>query len=455
MVTLKFARCALWVGLVGLAALVAATPRPNVVILFADDLGYGDLPTFGAPDLRTPNIDSIARNGITFTHFYANAPECSPSRTALLTGRHPQRVGGLECALGVGNVGRYDEAIWLRERHDLGLPPAEGTIGQWFKRAGYATAMFGKWHLGYEPKFAPMHHGFDEALYALGGAMDYIAHREDNGDAVLRHNGEPVTIEGHFTDIVADHAVAWLGEHRDSPYFLYVPFTAPHFPYQLPGDKPVAAGEWNTGTRAQYCQMIEHMDRRIGDILLTIEKSPAAKDTIVIFLSDNGGTGPGRNAPLRGAKGTTWEGGIRVPCMIQWPAVIRPGLQTTFPAQNIDLTATLVAVAGVPTSGRKLDGESLLDVWRGKTAAVPRTLFWRYQREKNRRKAILDGDYKLVVDNGRKELINLAEDPGEKNDLLAALPAKAEELEAKLAAWELDVRAPRLRQFYDEQKTAK
>ena len=429
------------------SALAAPASRPNVVILFADDMGYGDLSSFGAPDLETPHIDSIGKNGIRFTRFYSNAPECSPSRTALLTGRHPQRVGGLECAIGVGNVGRYDEAVWLQQRHDLGLPAAEGTIAQAFKRAGYATALFGKWHLGYEPKFSPNAHGFDEALYALGGAMDYISHKEDNGDDVLRHNGQPVKIEGYFTDIIADRALAWLEQRRGAPYFLYVPFTAPHFPYQMPGDAPVAAGAWQKGTREVYAKMIEHLDRRVGDILRAIEQTPEAKNTIVIFLSDNGGTGPGNNQPFRGAKSSMWEGGIRVPFLAQWPAVIRPGLETAYPAQNIDLTATLLAVAGLAPVGKKLDGQSLLDVWRGQTDAVPRTLFWRYKREASRRKAVLDGDFKLVIDNGQKELINLAQDPGEKTNLIASMPEKAAALEAKLTAWETDVAAPRLKDF--------
>ncbi|HUR56213.1 MAG TPA: sulfatase-like hydrolase/transferase [Opitutaceae bacterium] len=438
-----------------LLALAAHAAPPNIVILLADDLGHGDLSSYGAPEIRTPHIDSIGKNGVRFTRFYSNSPECTPSRTALLTGRHPQRVGGLECAIGVGNVGRYDEAIWLQQRGELGLPATEASLAPACKRAGYATALFGKWHLGYESKFSPRQHGFDEALYVLGGAIDYITHKEDNGDDVLRHNGEPVTVAGHLTDIIADRALAWLKERGDAPYLLYLPFTAPHFPYQLPGD-PAVTGSWSKGTKDTYRGMIEHMDRRIGEILRAIAASPRARDTIVVFLSDNGGTAMGSNQPFRGHKTTMWEGGIHVPCLVQWPAVIRAGTELTLPVQTIDLTATLLAAAAVsPSATRPLDGESFLGVWRGQAAPRARPLYWRYQRETNRRKAILDGEYKLVIDNGARELIHLAKDPQERTNLLASLPEKAAALEAKLAAWEREVRAPRLREFYAQPASAK
>jgi arylsulfatase A-like enzyme len=178
--------------------LPAADTPPNIVLLLADDLGSADISSFGATDIRTPHIDSIGKQGIRFTQAYCNAPECTPSRTALLTGRYQQRVGGMECALGVGNVGRYDEAIWLRERNEMGLPAAEETIGAMLKRRGYDTAITGKWHLGYEARFRPNLHGFDHAFGIQGGNADYYKHVEENGDNVLYENGKPIQREGYL-----------------------------------------------------------------------------------------------------------------------------------------------------------------------------------------------------------------------------------------------------------------
>ncbi|MGH9627955.1 MAG: sulfatase-like hydrolase/transferase, partial [Bryobacteraceae bacterium] len=202
---------------------------PNIVLLLADDLGSADLSCFGASDIRTPAIDSLAKDGVQLTRCYAN-PECTPSRAALLTGRYVQRIGGLECAIGVGNVGRYDEAVWLQQRGELGLPVSEITIARMLKDHGYDTACIGKWHLGYLDKFSPNAHGFDEYFGILGGNADYFAHTEQSGDNVLRHNGRPVKREGYLTDLIGTSAVNWLKARKQNPFFLYVPFNAPHSP---------------------------------------------------------------------------------------------------------------------------------------------------------------------------------------------------------------------------------
>ena len=424
-----------------------ATARPNVVLLFADDLGSSDLSSYGCVDIKTPAIDSIGRQGIRLTRFYSNSPECTPSRTALLTGRHPQRVGGLECAIGLGNVGRYDEAEWLQKKGELGLPTSEPTLPRLLASGGYDTAIFGKWHLGYDPKFAPEKHGFQESLVVLGGGTDYVTHTEPDGGNVLRQNGQPAKAPGYLTDVFAARAVEWISRPRTKPYFLYVPFNAPHDPYQGPDDGP-APVPWGKGTRDTYRKMVERLDQRVGDILAAIDRSPGARNTIVAFFSDNGGNGTGRNDPLRGLKTTLWEGGIRVPCLIRWPAGIPAGRESAQAMQSIDLAATVLAVAGVKAApGYPLDGVSMVDELGGKKAPYPRTLYWRYKRADNRRKAVLDGDDKLVIDNGRQELFNLAKDPYEKTNLLTAQPQKAAELEAKIIAWEKSVAAPRLKDF--------
>ena len=204
--------------------------KPNIVLIMADDLGYGDVACYGCTDIRTPAIDSLAARGVRFTTFYANAPECTPTRTALLTGRYQHRVGGLECALGISNVGRYDDAIRLRETNDLGLPSRETSIARMLKNAGYKTAISGKWHLGYEPKFFPLEHGFDHWFGPVGGAVDYFHHCEYTGQPALYLNDQPVNREGYLTDLITDDAVRFIERSRPNPFFLYVAYTAPHWP---------------------------------------------------------------------------------------------------------------------------------------------------------------------------------------------------------------------------------
>jgi len=239
--TSKRAFCAVQTLLVVLAAMLfAAEPieagRPNVVFILADDLGYGDLACYGRADIKTPCLDQLARQGVRFTNHYANGPECSPTRTALLTGRYQQWIGGLECAIGTGNVGRYDDAVRLREKHELGLPAEEQTIVRLLHDAGYATAIIGKWHLGYEPKFAPQHHGFDHTFYCIGGGMDYFHYLDNVAGYNLFQDGNPIRREGYFTDLITDDAMQFIQRQKDRPFFLYVPYTCPHSPFQGPGD---------------------------------------------------------------------------------------------------------------------------------------------------------------------------------------------------------------------------
>ncbi len=213
----------------------ANSDPPNIVFILADDMGYGDLACYGRGDIRTPSLDRLAEQGVRFTNHYANGPECTPTRVAFLTGRYQQWIGGLECAIGTGNVGRYDDAIRLREQDDLGLPVNQQTIVRLLKDAGYATAITGKWHLGYEPKFAPHLHGFDETLYCIGGGMDYFHYLDTVAGYNLFRDGNPIRREGYFTDMVTDEAIAFL-RRQQRKFFLYVPYTCPHSPFQGPED---------------------------------------------------------------------------------------------------------------------------------------------------------------------------------------------------------------------------
>lgn len=452
MMRINLAVCAL---IVSVAAFAQESRRPNIVLMVADDMGWKDLGCYGATDIRTPQLDRLAAEGIRFTSFYANGPECTPTRTALLTGRYQQRVGGMECAIGTGNVGRYDEAIRLAARGELGLPVEELTISRVLKDAGYVTAIFGKWHLGYDAKFAPGGHGFDESIYCLGGGMDFFHHTEEppKNDHVLRRNGQVEKRDGYFTDLIADESVKFIERNAARPFFLYVPFTAPHAPYQGPDDRregPLPDGSplWkqDQAPPAVYAAMVQRMDEAVGRIVQTLARHGLERDTLVIFISDNGGTASARPTGLRGLKGTTFEGGIRVPCIVRWPARIKPGQTSDLPGLTMDLTASIAGAAAVKVKPRTFDGIDILaQVEKGDEAA--RTLFWRGRRGDKTWRAAREGTLKLVVQQTGEKLqeylFDIRTDPGEKEDLLATRTADAERLRKALADWEREVKPAR------------
>jgi N-acetylgalactosamine-6-sulfatase len=430
--------------------------NPNIVFLLADDLGYGDLGCYGGR-ARTPGIDRLAREGVRFTQFYANGPECSPTRAAFITGRYQHRVGGLECAIGSGNVGRYDDAIRLRSQNDLGLPTSENSIARVLQRAGYATAVAGKWHLGYEDKFAPRHHGFEHAFYALGGGMDYFHHVEELSDSppMLRLNSQVIRREGYFTDLVAEEAVRFIEANRARPFFLYVPFTAPHSPFQGPNDRqpkplPRDSPLWNQGKAppAVYAAMIERMDAAVERIFAALEAHAVASNTLVVFTSDNGGTASARNAPLTGTKGSTMEGGIRVPSIARWPGRLPAGAVSEQVGITMDLTASFARVAGaMAPSESPWDGEDVLARVAAREPPTPRTLFWRGRRGENSWWAVREGDLKYVrrmqAGETKEWLFDLAADVAEQDNLLAQRPADVQRLKQLLARWETEVRPRR------------
>lgn len=461
--TWTFLPALLWPTLLlGLAQAVPAAAsegRPNLVIVLADDLGYGDLHCYGRQDVQTPSIDGLAAAGVRFTQAYANGPECSPTRAGLLTGRYQQRVGGLECAIGTGNVGRYDDAIRLRQTHDLGLPVRETSIARLIKDAGYATGLAGKWHLGYEDKFAPQGHGFDEAFYALGGGLDYFHHVEfpESGVAthVLRANGQPVRRAGYFTDLVTDEAVRFIRRQAAGPFFLYVAYTAPHAPYQGPGDftpQPLPRDsllqDQSQGPSATYVTMIERLDQGVGQILQALHDLELADNTVVIFTSDNGATKSGSNGSLAGYKGSTFEGGIRVPAIVRWPAKIPAGLVSEQVCITMDFSRSLVRLAGAtPPAGRAFDGIDILELVQAGRPVEPRLLFWRQRRGDHTWWAVRDGSLKWIRRAkgaaSEEHLFDLAQDPGEQRDLGATRPGDSQRLAVRLAQWENEVQPAR------------
>lgn len=426
--------------------------QPNIVFMLADDLGYGDLPSFGATDVRTPYLDRLAKEGVRFTQAYANGPECTPSRTSILTGRHPQRPGGLECPVGTGNVGRYDDAIRLREQNDLGLPPQMAVLAPGLKQAGYATALIGKWHLGYEPKFNPLNQGFDRFFGILGGNVDYFRHIELSDLPVFIEGREPVSREGYMTDLFRDEAVSFIRQQKsDRPFFLFLSFTAPHFPFQPPGaaDEPMPTAEqWTKGTRENYVAMIENMDEAVGAVMTALREAGADEDTLIVFASDHGAMAPGSNGPYRDFKETLFEGGIRTPALARWPGQLAAGTVEDRPWMLMDLAASFLQLAkATPPDGQPLDGHPVLvDVIEGKPSPA-RDFFWRARRGDRTWRAVRSGEWKWIgrEDAGEQEewLFHLRDDPTETTDAKAAQPAEVVRLKGLVKTWENEVRPVR------------
>jgi arylsulfatase A-like enzyme len=337
--------------------------RPNVVLIITDDVGYGDLGSYGAPDVKTPHIDRLARDGVRLTDFYANGATCTPTRAGLISGRYQQRFG-LEQPLGAQSPADAER----------GLLPTGRSLPQLLKNNGYATALIGKWHLGWKSEFSPMAHGFDYFFGFKSGYVDYYQHTT-GPDAPLRadlfENDRPVEVPGYMTDLITERSVRFIEQNAGRPFFLDVAYNAAHWPYQRP-DAPSTArdnarhlGPFDdpTSTRADYVAMLERADQGIGRILAALDKAGLRRNTIVIFTNDNGGEWLSRNAPLFHRKGSVWEGGIRVPAIIRWPGRIRAGRVSGQVGITMDLTASILAATGTPVPPEaRLEGINLLPI---------------------------------------------------------------------------------------------
>lgn len=408
------------------AALQPAPQRPNVVLILLDDMGYADIGCYGAKDIRTPNIDRLARDGVRLTDCYSNGPVCTPTRCGLLTGRYQQRFG-LEWAFGPGHK-------------DYGLEPHQNTIARYLKAAGYRTGIFGKWHLGYAPEYGPNRHGFDEFYGLLSGNVDHYSHKENNGEHDWYENTTAVHPQGYSTDLIRQRAVRFIDANKSSPFFLYVPFNAVHWPFQAPG-RPQDVRErstWFNGTReSDYKPMLEAVDSAVGDILSALDRHSLAPNTLVIFTNDNGGERLSDNRPFFHHKATLWEGGIRVPAILRWPLMLPKGKTHRQAAMSMDLTATIAGACGVkPDPGQPFDGIDLLPILRGTSPEQERTFFWRIRRADRRQSACRKGTWKWINDAGFDQIYDLAADPGERNDLAYANPAKTRELAGLFNDWE-------------------
>jgi arylsulfatase A-like enzyme len=458
---------------------------PNVVLIVADDLGKHDISVYGPSPTPTPNIAQLAAEGVTFTEGYVTSPVCSPSRAALMTGRYAQRFGfetlvheryprnrfewwfmhGFLTGHGwYGSdqlrVPRYED----RERQ--GIPPSEILISELLSKQGYSTAITGKWHLGFGPDLLPQKRGFDYqygfydafSLYGdphdpdmVGVRDDYFADRyqwwrgRSGGSAILR-NGIVIEEDGYLTDKIADEAVRWITEHRDGPFFAYVPFSAPHAPIQAPRDYVDRFADVADPRQRVYFGMIAALDDAIGKILRALEANGIAEDTLVVFLSDNGAanyTGIIDNAPLKGGKLTNFEGGVNVPFLMRWPGHLPATTTYTRPVSSLDVFMTIAQATGsrLPPD-RTYDGVDLVPYVRGAIQNDPHdALFWRAHGHRG----IRAGRYKLLSDSltGARALYDLETDPYEKNDLLSKRPELGAALEQQLQRWETSLMSPR------------
>jgi arylsulfatase A-like enzyme len=420
----------------GAQAAAPGAARPNILLIFTDDHGHGDVAAYGGSDVRTPHLDRIAAEGMRFTTMRANCTVCSPSRAALLTGRYADRVGV------PGVIRTQPQDSWGY------FDPRVPTLADELKTAGYHTAIIGKWHLGLESPNLPNERGFDFFHGFLGDMMDsYTTHRR-HGNNYMRRNTEVIDPQGHATELFAAWAADYLRGREQAgpqPFFLYLAFNAPHFPIEPPAEwlaKVTARAPQLDAKRAKNVAFVEHLDDCIGRVLAVLKETGLAKSTLVVFSSDNGGSLPHgqSNTPWRGGKQDHYDGGLRVPFMARWPGLIQPGSQSDHAGLVFDVFPTFLELAGrQPPTG--LDAVSLVPILKGGRSRLPRDLYF-IRREGGPQycgksyEALIRGDWKLLQNDpfSPLELYNLRTDPQERANLAAANPRKVNELAAAIRA---------------------
>jgi len=401
----------------------SARKLPSMVILLADDAGYVDFGFTGLQQVSTPHIDRIAAEGVTCSQGYVCASVCSPSRAGLLTGRYPQRFGH-EMNLPAGSK--------------LGLPVTEQTVADRLQQHGYTTGAIGKWHLGEEPPFRPLRRGFDEFRGFLGGSRTYLDRKNLSRRTLWLDGDEPVPLPAAYvTDAIGSEAARFIRDHHSRPFFLYVSFSAVHTPMQALESDLASVPPGEAGKRRKLLAMTIALDRAIGEILAAIDDSGIADHTLVMFVNDNGGAtnNASDNGPLRGMKGSKFEGGIRVPWAVRWPGHIPAGSRFDAPVSTLDIAATVLSAAKVPADAlQQLDGVDLSDHLGGRREDAPHeVLFWRRAVAA----AVRHGPWKLIrVEGLSTQLFHLEQDPGERDDIAAEHPEIAADLLARLERWE-------------------
>lgn len=411
----------------------AGPRKPNVVVIVSDDQGYADVGFHGCKDIPTPAIDSLAANGIRFTNGYVSCPVCSPTRAGLITGRYQQRFGH------EFNTGPPPGSL----REHVGLPLTEVTMANALKAAGYVTGAVGKWHLGMRPKYHPFKRGFDEFFGFQHGGHSYLKLKPDSYNPIQRGT-TPVHEKEYLTDAFSREAVAFISRHKDKPFFLYLTYNAVHTPMEATKKYLDRFPNIADKKRRIYAAMLAAMDDGIGRVLRALRDGGIEDDTLIFFFSDNGGptrANASRNTPLRGAKGTMYEGGVRVPFVIQWKRQLPAGMTYDQPVIALDVFPTAVAAArGKMPADRPIDGVDLLPHLKGEKKDAPHdALFWRA----GNRRAIRKGNWKLIkLANRPPELYDLATDIGEKTNLAAQEPDILKDLTATLAKWNAQMVKP-------------
>ncbi|MGK7397692.1 MAG: sulfatase-like hydrolase/transferase [Candidatus Cyclobacteriaceae bacterium M3_2C_046] len=383
-------------------------PPPNIILIMADDLGYGGIGCFGNQQVQTPHLDKLAVEGIKFTDFHANGPVCTPTRAALITGRYQQRAG-------------LEGVIYVRgDTRETGLDTTHLSIAEVMKKHGYTTGMMGKWHLGYDQEYNPVYHGFDQFYGYRSGNVDYHSHYDNAGIYDWFHQTDTLVEQGYVTDLITQHSVDFINQNREQPFFLLVNHEAPHVPFQgrndpayrFPDQEFSYHGPVEDQHRA-YKEMIEVMDEGIGEIVQAVKQNGLAERTLVIFLSDNGGlNGYGDNGPLNGAKGNLYEGGHRVPAIAWWPDKIQPGVSDQL-LMSFDLFPTVLSVCAIDPAQYELDGVDFSSVLFDQADLPERDLFWRYRDQK----AVRSDSIKLLITKQDTLLFNLYRDLAEQNSI--------------------------------------
>ena len=452
--------CSIWFGIVSFFALAltpaleAATRPPNILLIVSDDQGYPDLGIIGTKDIITPNLDRLAREGVRATSFYVTWPACTPSRGSLLTGRFPQRNGLYDMVrndlVNYGHKYTWDEYLVSPEM-TLGLDPKEITIGDVLIKAGYRTGMVGKWDMGQAKRYLPRQRGFD-FFYGIGNnGIDYYTHERYGIHSMFRDNNRTEADKGTYaTEVFKRESLRFINENHEQPFFLYVAFNAPHGASNL--DKPgVQAPEEYIrkypkmdpkAKLTSYYAAVTCMDEAIGGLLDTLKKHDLEKDTLVVFMSDNGGSGNGGNAPLKGAKSTMWEGGLRVPFIARWPGKLPAGKVTDEFLTALELFPTFTDVAaGKRPQDVILDGFNLLPILQGKVKSPRTEMYW----ERRSDRAARVGNWKWVQSAKGNGLFDLSTDLSEKKDLTTEKPEIAAMMKSKFAGWkqEMDKAEPR------------
>src|SRR5215831_19422792 len=407
----------------------AQAGRPNIVFIMADDLGYADLGCYGQTDYTTPNIDRLAMEGMRFTQGYANSAVCSATRAALITGRYQYRlVVGLE------------EPVTTSSPKNAGLPSSHPTLPSLVKTMGYKTALVGKWHLGFLPDFSPLKSGYDQFFGIFAGAADYFNHGP-GALAPLYEQEVPVERHGYMTNLLGDRAVQTIADYSRTkdPFFLSLHFTAPHWPWEGPGDEAESKRikslwHYDGGSQKIYASMVQSMDVNVGRVLEALDRHGHTGNTIVVFTSDNGGERFSKTWPFSGMKEELLEGGLRVPALVRWPARVAAGSVSEQAMISMDWMPTLLAAAGTSADpAYPPDGEDLTAALTARPAPHTRKLFWRYKAGAQR--AVRDGNWKYLRLAGNDFLFDVAQDPRERANLKERRPDVFQRLKSDWEVW--------------------